>query len=300
MTIKERQSVREYPEFCRTDTHLWSYPKLMLGFVFLVPIRFYGIILNLLACFLIFIPVMVFHKGETLGRWRTWLAWALDKTFVRLMLFFSGYMWITVERLDYDYSKYLGKDYKKNAPTHYASTFSNHFSWVDVVVFLWKNGGSSFVSSRKVEFYPIVGQIAKNLGCVFVDRAASRNEKDVGLENIEKTQNLIYTKPDEMVQLHVFAEGATSNGTIILPYKRGIFQSLLPLKPTCLRHYSPYMNPAHDIMPLLTHMLVLFAQPYNKIELIDLPIFFPTDYLFENHKQLGESKWEIYANAIRE
>ena len=48
------------------------------------------------------------------------------------------------------------------------------------------------MSSRKVEFYPVVGKIAQKLGWVFVDRAASREEKDVGLVNIEKSQRLIY------------------------------------------------------------------------------------------------------------
>ena len=299
MQIKERQVKEGYEEFCRTDIHLWNYYRLLAGFIFLVPIRIIGLLFNMIMWFIIFIPLMHFHEGETLGRKMKFVVWVIDKTFWRLMLFFCGYIWISTKTLNYDYSNYLGPGWKWEQPSKYASTFSNHFSWSDVLLFLWKNGGCSFVSSRKVEFYPIVGKIAQKLGCVFVDRAASREEKDVGLVSIKESQRLIFSRPDEMVTLHVFAEGAASNGTRILPYKRGIFQALLPLKPTCILHSSPYFNPAHDIMPYLTHMLVLMAQPYTYIQMIDLPIYYPTDYLFSNHKDLGKSYWEIYANSIR-
>ena len=116
-----------------------------------------------------------------------------------------------------------------------------------------------------------------------------------------------------MVTLHVFAEGAASNGTTQIfttlylfglivgyyPIREVFFQWLLPLKPTCIIHSSPYFNPAHDIMPYLTHMLVLMAQPYIYIEMIDLPIYFWNDYLLNNFKHLGRAEWEIYSNSIR-
>ena len=46
-------------------------------------------------------------------------------------------------------------------------------------------------------------------------------------------------------------------------------------------------------------MLVLMAQPYIYIEMIDLPIYFWNDYLLNNFKHLGRAEWEIYSNSIR-
>jgi len=35
-------------------------------------------------------------------------------------------------------------------------------------------------------------------------------------------------------------------------------------------------------------------------EILILPVFKPNDWLFENHKDKGNSKWEIFAWAVRD
>ena len=37
-----------------------------------------------------------------------------------------------------------------------------------------------------------------------------------------------------------------------------------------------------------------------KAEVVVYPVFQPTDYLFEHHKDRGDEKWEVYAWACRD
>jgi hypothetical protein len=37
-----------------------------------------------------------------------------------------------------------------------------------------------------------------------------------------------------------------------------------------------------------------------RCDVIELPPFIPNDYLFEQHSNKGDDKWEIYAWAVRE
>lgn len=39
---------------------------------------------------------------------------------------------------------------------------------------------------------------------------------------------------------------------------------------------------------------------YVRCDVIELPPFIPNDYLFEQHSNKGDDKWEIYAWAVRE
>ena len=94
MQIKEKQVKEGFEEFYRTDVHLWNYNKLLFGFIFLVPFRTIGLILNMFISFAVFVPLMYFHQGDTLGRKMKIVAWILDKTCWRLMLFF---LWIRVD-----------------------------------------------------------------------------------------------------------------------------------------------------------------------------------------------------------
>ena len=43
-----------------------------------------------------------------------------------------------------------------------------------------------------------------------------------------------------------------------------------------------------------------FSLFYVKCEVVELPIFIPNDYLFENHANKGRERWEIIAWAVRE
>jgi hypothetical protein len=47
------------------------------------------------------------------------------------------------------------------------------------------------------------------------------------------------------------------------------------------------------------HFVISLCYVYHEVEVIELPIITPTDFMFENHSNLGKSKWEIYSEVVR-
>jgi len=103
--------------------------------------------------------------------------------------------------------------------------------------------------------------------------------------------------------LCIFAEGTTSNGTGIHPFKRGAFLSERPIIPAFAKVATcgVSMNSASDVLPELALYLMIFASfTFHKTTVHFLPPFEPNDYFWEHHADKGTDRWEIYAWAIRD
>ena len=100
----------------------------------------------------------------------------------------------------------------------------------------------------------------------------------------------------------IYPEGTQSNGKYLASFKKGAFAGLKAVKPIVINYESEaWFNTAWDCLGFLDHVLLSFSAPhFAKATVIDMPTFIPNDYLFETHKDKGESKWEIYAWAVRD
>lgn len=236
---------------------------------------------------------------QPLTGWRK-IGFKLTNKFLpRLALLCSGYFRIKWEnQKDYDYSKWLGKEYNK--PHFAVSSVSNHSAWTDLFVMLIRTGGVSFVAKDSIRRTPLFGKVGIALNTIFFDRTGSKEDKMRIIEEIGARQKAIQAAEGECVNLHIFPEGLTTNNTHLLPFKRGVFTALLPVRPIAVKYKSTYFNPAHDVMPMHIHFVVLLSQFSNQLEVTELPIFEPNSYLYEHHQKAGQEKWEVYANAVRE
>lgn len=54
------------------------------------------------------------------------------------------------------------------------------------------------------------------------------------------------------------------------------------------------------MIPFLPLAIMQFSLFYVRCDVIELPVFVPNDYLFEQHSNKGDDRWEIYAWAVRE
>lgn len=98
----------------------------------------------------------------------------------------------------------------------------------------------------------------------------------------------------------LFPEGTTTNGTHILPFKKGAFFSLLAIKPIVINSFfeddsqvvtgsaSIPLNWAKNLGYLTT-----------RVSFSELPVIRPTDYMFEKYSHLGQEKWIVYAEVVR-
>ncbi len=98
----------------------------------------------------------------------------------------------------------------------------------------------------------------------------------------------------------MFAEGGTTNGTSIIPLKKGGFVSEVSVKPVVIKYHYNTLSPAYDSLaffPLCIFQMSLFYSCHS--EVLKLPVFKPNEYLFKIHADKGKERWEIYAWAVR-
>jgi lyso-ornithine lipid O-acyltransferase len=91
---------------------------------------------------------------------------------------------------------------------------SNHVSWSDIFV-LGAHAELSFIAKSEVEAWPVFGLLAKLQRTVFIDRKVRRKAS-------EQSQEIAGRLKDGDVLL-LFAEGTTSDGNRVLPFKTSLF-----------------------------------------------------------------------------
>lgn len=72
------------------------------------------------------------------------------------------------------------------------------------------------------------------------------------------------------------------------------------MKPIILKFSYGTLSPAWDIVPFWALIIMHLSLFDFKCEVLELPTFTPNEYLYREHANKGQEKWEIYAWAIRE
>jgi lyso-ornithine lipid O-acyltransferase len=96
---------------------------------------------------------------------------------------------------------------------------SNHVSWLDITV-LSAVAPVSFVAKREVASWPFVSWLAKLQRSVFVDRTRRNEAGDKANEILQRLQS-----GDHVV---LFAEGTSSDGNGVVPFKTALFAAAKP------------------------------------------------------------------------
>jgi 1-acyl-sn-glycerol-3-phosphate acyltransferase len=78
------------------------------------------------------------------------------------------------KHIEFDYSKYLGPDYKNDKrKSKYTSTIvTNHVSWLDSII-LFCCFECSFAPSKEFKSVPGVGVLAQAIDCIFIPRGST-------------------------------------------------------------------------------------------------------------------------------
>ena len=97
----------------------------------------------------------------------------------------------------------------------------NHQSWLDILI-LGGATGSAFIAKAELERAPVVGWLASLNHTVYIDRGDRRAMP----EQIATVRRAIARGA-----VTIFAEGTTSDGTVLLPFKAGLLQVLDPPPP---------------------------------------------------------------------
>ena len=99
----------------------------------------------------------------------------------------------------------------------------------------------------------------------------------------------------------IFVEGTTSNGTCLLPFKKGAFSGMRTVIPSFATFNNGHVNPFYECVSALP----LFAMLFSSLELCvctftTLPEFTPTAKMLEKHADKGKEPWEIFSWCVRD
>jgi hypothetical protein len=104
--------------------------------------------------------------------------------------------------------------------------------------------------------------------------------------------------------LLIFPEGTVTSGKHILKFKKGAFHSLLPIKPLIINtNTSDVFQLSVGVINLSSHIFCTLFYLYHWVEITELPVFYPNDFMFENYSKAHPEildKWEIYSEVARE
>ena len=202
-------------------------------------------------------------------------------------------------KLNYEdvYRKYLGQDYEFNPNEKYSLLISNHTGFYDIIINMAINK-CGFLSKEETKDVFLVGTISKGLNCLFVKRESKEDRERIFIE-LEKRQRDFY-EGKILTPLCIFPEGTTTNGKYILKFKKGAFYNLLPIKPQIILlgnnlNYSVAIGVGSAGLNYF-RSLCYFGCTIN---LCELPVIKPTEYMFEKYANLGDEKWEIFAEVSR-
>ena len=202
-------------------------------------------------------------------------------------------------KLEYEeiYKKYLGEDYSFDPNEKYSLLISNHTGFYDVIMNMHIHA-CGFMSKDETQNYPFVGQLAKGINCLFVKRESQEDRAKIFVQLEERQKNFYEGK--YLAPLLLFPEGTTTNGQYILKFKKGAFYNLLPIKPQIILlnpnvNYSVAIGVSSAVFNYFRSLCYFGCN----INLCELPVIKPTEYMFEHYSDLGSEKWEVFAEVTR-
>lgn len=98
---------------------------------------------------------------------------------------------------------------------------SNHLSYLDIMI-ISSLVPTNFITSTDIERTPVLGHICKLASCIFVNRKGRDNRQEE-LKKIE--ERLLYGE-----NIVIFPEATSTNGESVIPFKKGLFESVLQKK----------------------------------------------------------------------
>ncbi|PIA52539.1 hypothetical protein AQUCO_01000426v1 [Aquilegia coerulea] len=280
--------------------------KFLLGIacVTIVPIRVIVGLVLLLFYYLIcrLLTLRIIPNQEEDGQedyahmigWRRIVIVQCGRFLSRAMLFNFGFYWINetnrsnstgLEKLQTE-TEDKQQSQESERP---GAIISNHVSYLDILYHM-SSSFPSFVAKRSVAKLPLVGLISKCLGCVYVQRE-SKSSESKGVSGVV-TERVLEAHQDNLApMMMLFPEGTTTNGDYLLPFKTGAFLSKAPVLPVILRYPYQRFSPAWDTISGVRHVILLLCQFVNHIEVVRLPVYYPSEQEKEDPK--------LYASNVR-
>lgn len=288
---------KKYFEFKRNDKlNFW---RIYFGFLFLIWVRFILVLLCALSLFSL-LKIGFMFKLSDYSRRKYILAVMyiiVGASFIALGLNFREKRFSNEKYIEKVYKYYFGEDYQISYTDRYSLITCNHISWLEILFNLYKFA-PGFISKISVKKIPFIGFIAEELQCLFLDRTNENDRKNVAFSL--STRQSKYMTGESLAPLLIFPEGTVTSGKHILKMKKGAFINLLPIKPMMIKLNNDNLLLSTGELKFQQHLAITESYLYHNVDIYELPIVTPNDYMFENFQHLGKNKIEIYSEVLRE
>jgi lysophosphatidylcholine acyltransferase/lyso-PAF acetyltransferase len=94
----------------------------------------------------------------------------------------------------------------------------------------------SFLSKYENSKIPVVAQVATSLQSLFLKRGDTKEKRAESIKAILDRQ--LDAEKGKFPKLLIFPEGATTNGTCLIQFKKGAFLSLRSVQPLYIQHWT--------------------------------------------------------------
>ncbi|XP_047336290.1 lysophospholipid acyltransferase LPEAT1-like isoform X2 [Impatiens glandulifera] len=298
-TIEELE--KKFPAYVRNDVYgtmgLGELPlteKVLVGvaLVTLLPLRVLAATLMLIVYYVICRICTMFSAPNRadeqedyahMGGWRRAVVIRSGKFLSRAILFSMGFYWIKEIPLHQEGDcKHQDEDIERPGVI-----ISNHVSYLDILYHM-SYFFPSFVAKRSVAKLPLVGLISKCMGCVYVQRE-SKSSDFKGVSGVVNERIREAHEKEDAPLMMLFPEGTTTNGNFLLPFKTGAFLAKAPVRPVILRYPYERFSPAWDSISGVRHVILLLCQFVNYLEVLQLPVYYPSQEEKDDPKLYAEN-----------
>ncbi len=154
---------------------------------------------------------------------------------------------------------------------------ANHMSWFDIIV-IGAVMPLSFIAKSEVKSWPLFGQLARLQNTVFVDRRRGRHAL--------AEKNAIAARLGQGDSIVLFAEGTSTDGLRVLPFKSTLFSAVEGLDNVPVQAMTMAYTRIHDMamgrrqrmaygwigdMTLLPHFFFMLAGPPISVDIVFHP-----------------------------
>lgn len=287
----------------RYDFSSVSETKLILGAIFLLPIRALTLIplLTVALLFAVLNNVILRIKDDDTTSFKikimNFVTTYVSK-FPILIWYLTG-TWVikkTKVRINDLIAEYKPIQNTDVAPVAVA----NHCGWFEIA-FLFSMG-YSFLMKKSLTQNPIVSAFSKPVKCLSIERGEDKDREKVK-EDIHHRVKCIM-RGDPLKPLLIFAEGTVSNGKDLLSFKKGPFMDGAPLKIFALKYDLDYNRVCGSIANIDGGliMLIIFSQLVNRMEIIEFEDNLDPQWVYKkyNVQKEDENAWEYVAKEVKD
>lgn len=171
---------------------------------------------------------------------------------------------------------------------------ANHLGYIDILILMHTYRGS-FVAKGDCETFPIIGLLARALQCMFVRPGHSLTSELINrvrsTHACHEHRKTCGNCPTCMTSLVIFAEGTTTNGSSMIPFRTGIFNAGVPVKPVCIQFPYRRFNLSWETIRFREHLFRSMTQITNYVHCTEFPVY------VRNNKEIEDSR--LFASNVQ-